>query len=38
MEDVEAKRAAQSGKDAPPIVESTERWMRYFGVTPEDDE
>jgi len=38
MEDVEAKRAAQSGTDAPPIIESTERWMRYFGVAPEDDE
>jgi len=38
MEDMEAERAAQSGTDAPPIVESTERWMRYFGVAPEDDE
>jgi predicted RNA-binding protein with PIN domain len=38
MEDVEAKRAAQSGTDAPPIEETTERWMRYFGVAPEDDE
>jgi len=24
--------------DAPPIEESTEHWMRYFGVAPEDDE
>jgi predicted RNA-binding protein with PIN domain len=38
MEDVEAERAAQSGTDAPPIEETTERWMRYFGVAPEDDE
>ena len=30
--------AATHNPDAPPIEESTERWMRYFGVAPEDDE
>ncbi|HZG50889.1 MAG TPA: NYN domain-containing protein [Pyrinomonadaceae bacterium] len=34
----EAKGAAQADADAPPVEESTERWMRYFGVAPEDDE
>ena len=30
--------ASQTETDAPPIEESTERWMRYFGVAPEDDD
>ncbi|MDQ1591550.1 MAG: uncharacterized protein QOG71_2177 [Pyrinomonadaceae bacterium] len=34
----EAAEAAMQNSDAPPIEESTERWMRYFGVAPEDDE
>ncbi|HEY9404007.1 MAG TPA: NYN domain-containing protein [Pyrinomonadaceae bacterium] len=38
MEAAEAEGAAQADRDAPPIEESTERWMRYFGVAPEDDE
>ncbi|HEX8128095.1 MAG TPA: NYN domain-containing protein [Pyrinomonadaceae bacterium] len=38
MEAAEAEGAAQPDADAPPIEESTERWMRYFGVAPEDDE
>jgi predicted RNA-binding protein with PIN domain len=29
---------ATQNTDAPPIKESTEHWMRYFGVAPEDDE
>ena len=31
------EEGAESETDAPPIEESTERWMRYFGVA-EDDE
>lgn len=40
MEETEAARAADADADAdaPPVEESTERWMRYFGVAPEDDE
>ncbi|HEV2800894.1 MAG TPA: NYN domain-containing protein [Pyrinomonadaceae bacterium] len=38
MEESEAARASQAETDAPPIEETTERWMRYFGVAPEDDE
>jgi predicted RNA-binding protein with PIN domain len=39
MEAAEAVQgASQAGTDAPPVEESTERWMRYFGVAPEDDE
>jgi predicted RNA-binding protein with PIN domain len=38
MEAAEADAASQTDADAPPIEESTERWMRYFGVAPEDDE
>jgi predicted RNA-binding protein with PIN domain len=34
----EAQGASQADGDAPPVEESTERWMRYFGVAPEDDE
>jgi predicted RNA-binding protein with PIN domain len=30
--------SATENTDAPPIEETTERWMRYFGVAPEDDE
>ncbi|HEY0099524.1 MAG TPA: NYN domain-containing protein [Pyrinomonadaceae bacterium] len=37
MEEAEAEGANEQ-TDAPPIEESTERWMRYFGVAPEDDE
>jgi predicted RNA-binding protein with PIN domain len=37
MEDADAGGATEN-TDAPPIEESTERWMRYFGVAPEDDE
>jgi predicted RNA-binding protein with PIN domain len=37
MEEAEAA-GANDNTDAPPIEESTERWMRYFGVAPEDDE
>ncbi|MDX6272524.1 MAG: uncharacterized protein QOD28_3747 [Acidobacteriota bacterium] len=33
-----AAAAATQNSDVPPIEESTERWMRYFGVAPEDDE
>jgi hypothetical protein len=29
---------ATQNTDAPPIKESTDHWMRYFGVAPEDDE
>ena len=36
-EAAEAEKAIQN-PDAPPLEESTERWMRYFGVAPEDDE
>ena len=35
---MEAADARTQNPDAPPIEESTERWMRYFGVAPEDDE
>jgi len=38
MEAAEAAGASQLDADAPPVEESTERWMRYFGVAPEDDE
>jgi predicted RNA-binding protein with PIN domain len=38
MEAAEAEGASRADEDAPPIEESTERWMRYFGVGPEDDE
>jgi predicted RNA-binding protein with PIN domain len=38
MEAAEAEGASQAATDAPPFEESTERWMRYFGVAPEDDE
>lgn len=37
MEDADADGATEH-TDAPPIEESTDRWMRYFGVAPEDDE
>jgi predicted RNA-binding protein with PIN domain len=37
MKQAEAE-GATGNADAPPIEESTERWMRYFGVAPEDDE
>ena len=37
MEEANAESAAEN-TDAPPVEESTERWMRYFGVAPEDDE
>jgi predicted RNA-binding protein with PIN domain len=37
MEEACADDATQNS-DAPPIEETTERWMRYFGVAPEDDE
>lgn len=37
MEEAEAENAAEN-TDAPPIEETPERWMRYFGVGPEDDE
>ena len=30
--------SATENTDAPPIEESAEHWMRYFGVAPEDDE
>jgi predicted RNA-binding protein with PIN domain len=38
MEETEAAASATEHTDAPPIEETTERWMRYFGVAPEDDE
>ncbi|HYG11653.1 MAG TPA: NYN domain-containing protein [Pyrinomonadaceae bacterium] len=38
MEEADAGSASQADADAPPVEESTERWMRYFGVAPEDDE
>jgi predicted RNA-binding protein with PIN domain len=38
MEAAEAEGASQAEGDAPPIEETAERWMRYFGVAPEDDE
>ncbi|MGI9105204.1 MAG: NYN domain-containing protein [Pyrinomonadaceae bacterium] len=40
MEEVEAERARaqRDAGDAPPIKETTERWMRYFGVAEEDDD
>jgi len=38
MDAAEAEVAAAAETDAPPIEETTERWMRYFGVAPEDDE
>jgi predicted RNA-binding protein with PIN domain len=38
MEAADAEVASRADADAPPIEESTERWMRYFGVAPEDDE
>jgi predicted RNA-binding protein with PIN domain len=37
MEEASAESTSEN-TDAPPIEESTERWMRYFGVAPEDDE
>lgn len=37
MEDADAG-SADDNTDAPPVEETTERWMRYFGVAPEDDE
>jgi len=37
MEEAEAESATPDA-DALPIEETTERWMRYFGVAPEDDE
>lgn len=37
MEEAEAAGAKENA-DAPPIEESEEHWMRYFGVAPEDDE
>jgi len=37
MEESDADSATEN-TDAPPIEETTERWMRYFGVAPEDDE
>ena len=33
-----AEAAARTDAGVPPVEESTERWMRYFGVAPEDDE
>jgi predicted RNA-binding protein with PIN domain len=38
MEEADAEAGATKNTDEPPIEESTERWMRYFGVAPEDDE
>ncbi|HZH29396.1 MAG TPA: NYN domain-containing protein [Pyrinomonadaceae bacterium] len=38
MEAAAAELASRPDADVPPIEESTERWMRYFGVAPEDDE
>jgi predicted RNA-binding protein with PIN domain len=38
MEEADASNNSTENTDAPPIEESTERWMRYFGVAPEDDE
>jgi predicted RNA-binding protein with PIN domain len=37
MEAADAEGPTQDA-DAPPVEESAERWMRYFGVAPEDDE
>lgn len=37
MEEADAE-SATANTDAPPIEETTERWMRYFGVAPEDDD
>ena len=37
MEEAEAESATPNA-DAPPIEATTEHWMRYFGVAPEDDE
>jgi predicted RNA-binding protein with PIN domain len=37
MEEADAGSATED-TDVPPIEESQERWMRYFGVAPEDDE
>jgi predicted RNA-binding protein with PIN domain len=37
MEEANAE-STTGNTDAPPIEETTERWMRYFGVAPEDDE
>jgi predicted RNA-binding protein with PIN domain len=37
MEEANAGSATEN-REAAPIEESTERWMRYFGVEPEDDE
>jgi len=37
MEAADAEVSTQNA-DAPPIEESAEHWMRYFGVAPEDDE
>ena len=38
MEAAASADDATQNPDAPPIEESTERWMRYFGVAPEDDD
>jgi predicted RNA-binding protein with PIN domain len=38
MEKEAEAESATENRDAPPIEESNERWMRYFGVAPEDDE
>jgi len=38
MEEAAAQHDTTQNTDTPPIEESTERWMRYFGVAPEDDE
>ncbi|HJR06841.1 MAG TPA: NYN domain-containing protein [Pyrinomonadaceae bacterium] len=37
MEEANAA-GANENTDAPPIEETDEHWMRYFGVAPEDDE
>jgi predicted RNA-binding protein with PIN domain len=38
MEKEAEAESATENRDTPPIEESNERWMRYFGVAPEDDE
>jgi len=38
MEAAGANDATENTDAPPPVEESTERWMRYFGVAPEDDE
>ena len=36
--EADAEAALRPDADAPPIEETPERWMRYFGVGPEDDD